>query len=604
MRIPAVSRGALARTGLSALLLALLTPSASSLAQTVSVTVLNGETRQPVTGAIVHLMDESGTHLARRLTNDDGRALFFRHGTGVQRAEAEMIGMATARTETFSVDHGSTIHRELVLEPRAISLEGLSVESDRRCRADPSEGPVAAQLWDEARKALTAASIADEEKLYRFRNLLYEQDLDRDSEVVRRSRQSTREASMEAPFRSRPLEHLMQFGFVERSGGVDLYLAPDADVLLSDGFLDTHCFGVRVGRDGTETEHFVGLTFEPVPDRSHVVEVAGTLWLDPNTSELQWMEYRYVNLDPDIALDEVGGRVEFQRMADGGWIIPEWWIRMPRVALQQNLAGDEYRTYVAGFREAGGRVLDVQGPGRILGHRVSGAMEGEVVDSLGGPLADVRVELVGSDLDTVTDSTGSFAFYPLVEGVYEVRIVDPRLERFGYPATELTRAVVNGETTLLDVEIPSVRRLLAQSCVEAPSLPEWQEMARDYPSQGIIYGWVLDAGGDEPIEDAVVEVVAPVVDFQPGAARQANYPVDIVLGGVNLNESGVVMREHEIGLQTRTNEQGFYRICNVPEEHRMFVKTYFGGVESEIGPIRITEAAGQHEATVRVDPGS
>lgn len=603
MRIPVVARKKLTMAGLFALVV-FLASSTCLLAQTVSVTVLNGDTGQPVTGAIVYLTDDSGTHLARRLTNDDGRALFFRHGTGMQSLQAEMIGMAAARTEAFSVDHGSTIHRELVLEPRAISLEGLSVETGRRCRADPSEGPVAAQLWEEARKALTAASIADEERLYRFRTLLYEQDLDRDSEVVRRSRQSTREASMDTPFRSRPLEHLMQHGFVEHSGGVDLYLAPDADVLLSGDFLDTHCFGVRVGREGTETEDFVGLTFEPVPDRSHVVEVAGALWLDPNTSELQWMEYRYVNLEPDVALDEVGGRVEFQRMPDGGWIIPEWWIRMPRIALQQNLAGDEYRTYVAGFREAGGRVLDVQGPGRILGHRVSGAMEGEVVDSLGDPLPDVRVELVGSDLSTVTDSTGSFTFYPLVEGIYEVRVVDPELERFGYPATELTKAVLNGETTLVDVEIPSVGRLLTQSCVEAPSLPEWEEMARDYPSRGIIFGRVLDAEGSEPVEDAVVEVVAPILDFQPGTARQGDYAADIVLGGVNLNESEVIIRQHEVGFQTRTNEQGFYRICNVPEGHRMFVTVVVGGVESEVGPIRITEAAGRQEVTVRVAPGA
>ena len=74
------------------------------------------------------------------------------------------------------------------------------------------------------------------------------------------------------------------------SAGGSEFWAPDAGVLLSDSFLDTHCLRIRAG--GSE---LVGLDFEPVPNRD-VADIAGTLWLDPATAELQRVDFRYVNL--------------------------------------------------------------------------------------------------------------------------------------------------------------------------------------------------------------------------------------------------------------------------------------------------------------------
>ncbi|NIQ58239.1 MAG: hypothetical protein GWM92_20825, partial [Gemmatimonadetes bacterium] len=47
-------------------------------------------------------------------------------------------------------------------------MEGLSVEAGERCRAGPDQGLATARVWDEARKALTAAAITQEEELYRY----------------------------------------------------------------------------------------------------------------------------------------------------------------------------------------------------------------------------------------------------------------------------------------------------------------------------------------------------------------------------------------------------------------------------------------------------
>ena len=255
---------------------------------------------------------------------------------------------------------------------------------------------------------------------------------------------------MRTPFQSRPADELSETGFVQRDGRGQLYFAPDADVLLSDVFLDSHCFRLVQGDGRGESAGLIGLAFEPVSTRGATVDIAGTLWLDPADSELQWLEFRYENLDPDIRSDDLGGRVEFERVPDGGWIVSEWWIRMPRVAQQRDGSTDRLRTYVEGFREAGGLVLEVQGVGRALGHRLTAGIEGLVRDSLGQPLEGVRVDIVGADQQAVTDTAGWFEVFSLVEGIYQVSFVDERLSAFGFRPEPLTHAVFNGEMSYVE----------------------------------------------------------------------------------------------------------------------------------------------------------
>ena len=67
-------------------------------------------------------------------------------------------------------------------------------------------------------------------------------------------------------------------------------------------------------------------------------------------------------LDPDIMSRNVGGRVDFQRMPAGTWIVPEWWIRMPIMARQTDFEGRQ-RPYIASYHQTGGMVLEVREAG-------------------------------------------------------------------------------------------------------------------------------------------------------------------------------------------------------------------------------------------------
>ena len=104
-----------------------------------------------------------------------------------------------------------------------------------------------------------------------------------------------------------------------------IYYAPDADVLLSDAFLDTHCMSLVEGED--EAEGLVGLSFEPTQDRG-VTDISGVLWLDPADAELQWLDYQYEFLDVPNS-ERLGGKIRFSGLPDGTWIVRQWYIRMP-----------------------------------------------------------------------------------------------------------------------------------------------------------------------------------------------------------------------------------------------------------------------------------
>ena len=97
----------------------------------------------------------------------------------------------------------------------------------------------------------------------------------------------------------------------------------------------------------------MGLAFEPVRDTDQP-DIEGTLWLDRETAALQFLEFGYTWAEYQEARGVARGRVEFEGLPNGAWIVRKFWIRMPRLAQDLSRAR-EGRTgvYVAGIREAG-----------------------------------------------------------------------------------------------------------------------------------------------------------------------------------------------------------------------------------------------------------
>ena len=330
-------------------------------AQTVVARVVDDASGQPLIGALVHLVGSDGVLTRSALTDDLGRALFIGTLGEDWRVRAEMIGRATTEVGPFSVGEGETLSREIRMASSAIVLEGIDVSASGRCEIrGGNEGMIVAEVWNEARKALAAASITDDRGLYRYETVRYDREIDAYTSAILSEDRRRRDVPMRTPFESRPAEELVRGGFVQDDGGSDVYYAPDATALLSDVFLDTHCFRLAGERND---EGFIGLEFEPTEDRE-VPDIEGVMWLDPNSAELQWLEYRYTGLARERRSPQVGGRVDFRRMPDGSWIVPEWWIRMPVVGVSRDFEGTR-TTQIVRYHQTGGLVLEVKEAGEI-----------------------------------------------------------------------------------------------------------------------------------------------------------------------------------------------------------------------------------------------
>ncbi len=150
-------------------------------------------------------------------------------------------------------------------------------------------------------------------------------------------------------------------GFFE--SGDTVFAVPDANVLLSDAFARTHCFRVR--HDSLDTDHpgLVGLTFEPALKRS-APDVTGTLWLDSATAALRYMEFRHTNLFAEVSPRRYGGRMDFELLPGGVWVVRKWSVRMPIMSSGNlNSAGMGDARYITGghhvayYHEDGGSLL-------------------------------------------------------------------------------------------------------------------------------------------------------------------------------------------------------------------------------------------------------
>jgi len=450
----------------------------------------------PVAQTLVTLVDSAGSSMGTALTDRQGAFTLRAPRPGSFTLRAERVGYLTTVSPPFRLAAGETVQQRLVSNERKASLaEIVAIGAARRCTIRPGEGEQTAAVWNEARKALSAAAYGERQRLFRYRVAQFQRDLDPTSGRVLRETRSEQATLAAHPFASPPAAELSARGWIQKTEAGTFYYGPDASVLVSDEFLNDHCMRLEDDRS-VAGDSLVGVAFEPVGGRRQP-DVRGVLWLHRATAELRRVEYVYTSLPEGVANRRLGGTVEYARLDDGPWIVRRWSIRMPQVEVQQGARttpgrdADIYTAYenarLFAIREDGGEVLSTtaRSGGAALAEAQAAAVEGVVWDSTrAAPLAGARVFVSGTPLEAVTDSTGRFHIDGLRGGTYTLAFTHYRLGPAAAAVRPATVSAEPGATAQARLAVPGLAAVAAAVCPAAAQ-----------PYRGVILGSIRGPEG-------------------------------------------------------------------------------------------------------------
>lgn len=439
-------------------------------AQIMRGTVVDSVTGDPVNGAIVVLLDSANRQHDGRFTDSTGAFELRVPAAGRYRVRAERVGYFGRLTPYFETDGTGTRAIRLPLAPAGARLAAVEVVESRRCVAHPERGIETARLWEDVRSALRAAVLTDQQRQVTLRIATFEREMNA-REEERWSRRRERTTFSENPYVSVPIHVLAREGFVVAEGKDLLYRGPDARVLLSDEFLESHCFRVTAAA-GAARDSLIGLAFEPMPDHT-LTDVRGVLWVDRESAELRYLEFGYEKLDLPVGADRAGGRVEFRRLPTGHWIVWRWVIRMPIVAEHRTIGNSgeppRIRHDLDGIREKGGEVLEIVPPQVVK--RAGSVITGLVHDSTrGSRLAGARVYISGTSHATTTDERGRYTLAGVPAGVHTLGFLHPRLDSLGIVASPSLVTAGGSDTVAALLGIASWPAIIRGICGDSASL--------------------------------------------------------------------------------------------------------------------------------------
>jgi len=480
---------------------AILSAGVNAGAQEFRVEVVEASTGKPIVGANVALLDSTGAiPLGGDFSDQGGRTYLRAPSRGPYRIRAEKVGFDTWMSVQLHLAD-RPIYVRVGMAPTR-TPPPVVLRSDMACQPLTGPGTAAGDIWVELKKALVATALTESQGLVPLDVDLYQRVLDRNLSIV------SERAEQRARLSRRPVTGISwdQIDSTRRgeSSNSDVYRAPDAATILSDQFVKSHCFNAIHGY-GAEAG-LVGLEFRP-SRVSAQPELSGVLWADPKGNSLRSLNFDYVNLPIPLRIARTTGRLEFQQLPGGQWIVPRWYIRMPRVA---RVASSDVRSpavsrdSLVGYQEVGGEARPTGtarvGPAFASASGAGTAQAGDapqpasqsvlvgiVYDSSSGrALSGVRVSTGGGRFKTVTNAGGAYEL--AIDGALNDTVVfeHPRLRLFHVAERVQSISLPAGSRGQASVIVPSYGTLRKKLCGQNQTGSE---------AQGMMAGYVRDATG-------------------------------------------------------------------------------------------------------------
>jgi len=428
----------------------------------------------------------------------------------------------------------------IVFDSPAISLAAVTVLAREECRVNPDSGLMVAQVWEEARKAILASQLASADEPLDADLIEYDRTLDSTARYVREQHVRSVSNPTQHAFQSIPAELLAERGYVVSDSAETTFYAPDANVLMSPSFAALHCFRLVAPPRGRP--ELIGVGFEPTRDRGEIRDIKGTFWVDRASSELRSLDFRYTNLDVEVAAAGAGGAADFLRLADGRWLVSRWNARMPRLGapasrpeVGRRLVYSATNAVVVAVHVSGGEVIRVTRHDSTVYQAAGLSLAVQVVprDTLVAA-AGATLTLAGTDYRAVADAKGRITISPVLEGRYSARVRSRLMDSLGITAVERdveVHADAHADAHVDSIPLPSARDVLVKVCTK-DSVQH---------GEGMLRGSVRDEHGQALSQAAVT--VTWQVDFADVSDQ---------------------LKWSERTLGVLSDDAGRWRICGVP----------------------------------------
>jgi len=461
-------------------------------AQTLRGTVRDSTSGLPIAGAVVSFLDGTRAVAGRTITDERGQYHATLSDTGARSLRVIRLGFRPVDLPIPSMrPEGITL--DVVMTRIPFHLQPVQVVAARGCPRRAGR-TTALALLEQARAGLLATVVARSEKPAMMKRLAIERRLDPEHDsvlqhVVRIDSVGSAIAAYRAAYGG---PDFVKRGFATDVGDQRIYFAPDADVLLDDGFAAGYCFHVMEAV-GTRPNQ-VGLGFAAAERRQDRVDVEGALWIDTVARSLVDIEFRYAGLDPRFEELRPGGHVEFREMANGVVLLDRWMLRLAgahtdsgNLVVRRERDRAQYSRTRFLLSEVGGELARASWPDGYTWSASLGTLALSVVTDSGTPSIGTTVRLEGTDYAATTDSAGRLRISDLAPGPYSVVVANPSLDVVSVELkTALAFSAARGETKLMTLRTKSAPQYVAQWCRAAGLAVN---------GDSFLFGRVTDAAG-------------------------------------------------------------------------------------------------------------
>jgi hypothetical protein len=511
-------------------------------------TVSDSVSTRPIPGAVVSLLDARGEVLARYVTGNRGEwQLPLRDGT--TRVRVVRIGFRP-RDVAVPTPSGGEVGLRIGMIAIPTFLEPMRVDAKQCPRRDDSGQALG--LWEQVRAGLLASIVSREQNAPALVLLDYTRrdgGVDSPIEAFQLRRQDT-QRSLNSYKAVRTATEFVNLGFASSGSGVGtaMFYAPDAEVLIDEGFANGYCF--RVVRDRGRPNQ-IGLGFAAPDRKAGRVDIEGALWVDTIARRIVDIDYRYLGVHPRVDELRPGGNILFKEMPNGLTFIERWHIRMIGARIDSidgpvgRAARTTFFTAVTGGELAHARWPDSTAYDARLARFVLTARNPSGSTAIGR-----TVKLLDTPYEKTLDPTGMFDVPDLLPGPYQLVIAEPRLEplRMDSIPTRVAFEAKRGQTQMSAIVVPTLEGWVRDRC-EAAQGKLGEKDTR------LVLGRLMDSAG-RPIGRASFEIQ---VDYRsPGAAPVWN---PVIAGGrtgddglfqLCTNESRAPLRSRELRVSGKT----------------------------------------------------